>query len=103
MQQWVIPPQACCRLAALPDAAEPLQRSQLMAALAVGTEIIQLRHIAPQFGLGADLDAALEVLARGSCAIATTRVTRAWFARHRRTMARRVIVEIGFLPRTGIN
>jgi uncharacterized membrane protein YccC len=79
------------RLAALPDAAEPLQRPQLMAALAVGTEIIQLRHIAPQFGLGADLDAAL-----GSCAIATTRLTRAWFARHRRTMARRVIVEIGY-------
>jgi uncharacterized membrane protein YccC len=34
------------RLAALPDAAEPLQRSQLLAALAVGSEIIQLRRIA---------------------------------------------------------
>jgi hypothetical protein len=64
------------RLAALPNAAEPLQRSQLMAALAVGTEIIQLRHIAPRLGLAAHLDAALEVLARGSCAIATTRLTR---------------------------
>jgi uncharacterized membrane protein YccC len=47
------------RLAALPDAAEPLQRSQLVAALAVGTEIIQLRHFASSFGLGSDLDAAL--------------------------------------------
>ena len=36
------------RLAALPDEAEPLQRAQLLAALSVGTEIIQLRHIAPQ-------------------------------------------------------
>jgi hypothetical protein len=64
------------RLAVLPDAAEPLQRSQLVAALAVGTEIIQLRHIAPRLGLGADLDAALEVLAQGNSAIATTRLAR---------------------------
>jgi hypothetical protein len=63
----------CGRLAALPDAAEPLQRSQLMAALAVGSEIIQLRHIATRLGLGSDLDAALEALARGNRAIATTR------------------------------
>jgi uncharacterized membrane protein YccC len=36
----------CGRLAALPDAAEPLQRSQLLAALSVSNGIIQLRHIA---------------------------------------------------------
>jgi uncharacterized membrane protein YccC len=36
------------RLAVLPDAAEPLQRSQLLAGLAVGTEIIQLRHVTHQ-------------------------------------------------------
>jgi uncharacterized membrane protein YccC len=64
------------RLAALPDAVEPLQRSQLMAALAVGIETIQLRHIVPQLGLGADLDAALEALGRGDCAIAATGLTR---------------------------
>jgi uncharacterized membrane protein YccC len=64
------------RLAVLPDAAEPLQRSQLMAALSVGTEIIQLRHIATRLGLGSDLDAALEALAQGNSAIATT-----WLAR----------------------
>ena len=64
------------RLAVLPDAAEPLQRSQLMAALSVGTEIIQLRHIATRLGLDSDLDAALEALAQGNSAIATT-----WLAR----------------------
>ena len=64
------------RLAALPDAAEPLQRSQLLAGLAVGTEIIQLRHFASSLGLGADLDLALEALARGNSAIAITRLAR---------------------------
>jgi len=63
------------RLAALPDAAEPLQRSQLLAASSLGTEIIQLRHIATRLGLGSDL-AALEALAQGNSAIAT-----AWLAR----------------------
>jgi uncharacterized membrane protein YccC len=64
------------RLAALPDAAEPLQRSQLVAASSVGTEIIQLRHIATRLGLGSDLDAALEALAQGNSAIATTGLAR---------------------------
>ncbi len=64
------------RLAALPDAAEPLQRSQLLAALAVGSEIIQLRRIAPRLGQGSDLDAALVALARGNSAIATARLAR---------------------------
>jgi uncharacterized membrane protein YccC len=64
------------RLAALPDAAEPLQRSQLLAGLAVGTEIIQLRHIATRLGLGSELDAALEAVAQGNSAIATTRLAR---------------------------
>jgi uncharacterized membrane protein YccC len=63
------------RLAVLPDAAEPLQRSQLMAALSVGTEIIQLRRIVPRLGLDSDLDAALEALAQGNSAIATARLT----------------------------
>ncbi|HUB64288.1 MAG TPA: FUSC family protein [Methylocella sp.] len=64
------------RLAALPDAAEPLQRSQLVAALAVGTEIIHLRRIVPRLGLGSDLSAALEALARGNCMIAATPLVR---------------------------
>ena len=64
------------RLSALPDAAEPLQRAQLLAALSVGTEIIRLRHIAPRLGLGSELDAALEALAQGDSAIATARLAR---------------------------
>ena len=62
------------RLSVLPDAAEPLQRSQLVAALSVGNEIAQLRHIARQLDLGSGLDAALEALAQGNSAIATKRL-----------------------------
>ncbi|HYZ62223.1 MAG TPA: FUSC family protein, partial [Acetobacteraceae bacterium] len=62
------------RLSALPAEAEPLQRAQLMAALAIGAEIIQLRQMAPSLGLGADLDAALEAFAQGSSATATERL-----------------------------
>jgi uncharacterized membrane protein YccC len=58
------------RLSVFPDAAEPLQRSQLLAALSVGTEIIQLRRIGIQLDLSADLDAALAALARGNTALA---------------------------------
>jgi uncharacterized membrane protein YccC len=64
------------RLSALPDQAEPLQRSQLVAALSVGNEIIRLHRIATRLGLGADLDMALTALAHGSSAIATTRLAR---------------------------
>jgi len=66
----------CGRLAVLPNAAEPLQRSQLLAASSLGSEIIQLRHIATRLGLGSDLDAALEALAQGNSAIATIRFAR---------------------------
>ena len=58
------------RLAALPDQAEPLQRSRLLAALSVGTAIIQLRHMAPHLGAAAELDAPFAALARGKSAIA---------------------------------
>jgi uncharacterized membrane protein YccC len=64
------------RLAALPEQALPLQRSQLVAALSVGSEIIRLRRIAPRLGLGADLDMALAALAHGSSALAITRLAR---------------------------
>jgi hypothetical protein len=62
------------RFAALPDQAQPLQRSQLMAAFSLGTEIIQLRRICRRFDLGTDLDAALEAFARGDCAMATKKL-----------------------------
>jgi uncharacterized membrane protein YccC len=58
------------RMSVLPEQAEPLQRAQLLAALAVGTEIIRLRRIARRIHLGAVLDAALESLAEGQSALA---------------------------------
>jgi uncharacterized membrane protein YccC len=64
------------RFSALPDAAQPLQRSQLLAAFSVGTEIIQLRRIARRIDLGSDLDAALDAVASGDCGIATARLAR---------------------------
>jgi uncharacterized membrane protein YccC len=64
------------RLSVLPEEAEPLQRSQLVAALSVGSEIIRLRRIARRLGVGADLDAALSALATGNSAIATARLAR---------------------------
>jgi uncharacterized membrane protein YccC len=63
------------RLVALPDEAQPLQRAQMMVTLSVATEIIQLRHIARQLDLGSGLDAALEALAQGNSAIASTHLT----------------------------
>ena len=44
------------RLAALPDAAEPLQRGQLVTALSIGREIIELRRIAPQLDFESELE-----------------------------------------------
>jgi len=64
------------RLSALPDQAEPLQRSQLLAALSVGTEVFKLRRIARRMDLGSELDAALEALRRGDIVLATTHLER---------------------------
>ena len=62
------------RLAVLPDAAQPLQRSQLLAALLIGTEIIELRHFCRRFDLGPDIEAALDAFARGNSATAVARL-----------------------------
>jgi uncharacterized membrane protein YccC len=64
------------RLAVLPESAEPLQRSQLVAALAAGNEIIRLRRNASALGFDADLDAPLEALAQGDSALAAARLAR---------------------------
>jgi uncharacterized membrane protein YccC len=64
------------RFSALPDQAQPLQRSQLLAALSVGTEIIQLRRIARRQNLESELDAALEPIVRGDSGLATARLGR---------------------------
>ena len=62
------------RIAALPDAATPLQRAQIVTALSVGSEIINLRRIAPQLGFGPELEAALAALAEGDSAAASARL-----------------------------
>ena len=64
------------RLSAMPDEAMPLQRAQLVAALSVGHEIIHLRHIAHDLGLGPKVDAALAALADGHSARAIAQLTR---------------------------
>ncbi|MGE0257252.1 MAG: FUSC family protein [Alphaproteobacteria bacterium] len=62
------------RLSVLPDAATPLQRSQLVAAMSVGTKIIQLRRICHRFGLTPGLDEALGAFADGNGALAGARL-----------------------------
>ena len=62
------------RFAALPDQAQPLQRSQLMAVFSVGSEIVQLRHIASRLELETALQGALEALAQGQSASAVERL-----------------------------
>jgi uncharacterized membrane protein YccC len=64
------------RLSALPDAAGPLPGAQILAALFVGTAIIQLRRIARGMDLGSELDAALEALRRGNIALTMARLGR---------------------------
>jgi uncharacterized membrane protein YccC len=58
------------RFLALPDQAAPSARTQLLAALSVGAEIIHLRHFAPRFVATAGLDAALKAFAQGNCSTA---------------------------------
>jgi uncharacterized membrane protein YccC len=62
------------RLSVLPDAATPLQRAQLVAAMSVGTKIIQLRRICHRFDLSPRLNEALEAFAGASCALARARL-----------------------------
>ena len=64
------------RLSVMPNEATPLQRAQLLAAFAVGSEIIHLRHVMHQFGLGANLDAALAGVAKGHSASAIAHLSR---------------------------
>ena len=59
-----------CRLSALPEEADSLQRAQLVAAGSVGAEIIRLRRIARRFGRDVELDAALAAVASGDSAAA---------------------------------
>ena len=58
------------RLSALPDVATPLQRAQLLAALAVGSEIIWLRQSARRHEFEGGLEPALAAVARGDTSAA---------------------------------
>src|SRR5882672_9043780 len=60
------------RLAALPDNAEPLQRAQLVAALSVGSEIMELRRISPSLGIGAELETAIAAVGQSNSALTRT-------------------------------
>ena len=60
----------------LPDQAQPMQRSQLIAAFSIGIEIIELRRLCRQFDLALRLDTALEAVARGNCAIAAAELVK---------------------------
>ena len=64
------------RLTALPDAAEPLERAQLLAALSAGTEIIRLHRIVRRLGLAAGLKPALKALAQGHSSLANAELMR---------------------------
>jgi uncharacterized membrane protein YccC len=57
--------QGVARLLAMSDKAEPRERSELAAIVAVGKEIVRLRHIAPRFVPSAMVDAVLAPLAEG--------------------------------------
>jgi uncharacterized membrane protein YccC len=70
------------RLSVLPDSAVPLQRAQIVAALAVGTEVTRLHRIARRLHFGARLEPALKALAQGRSSVAT-----AEFATFDRTLA----------------
>ncbi len=58
------------RLTALPDKAAPLQRAQLLAALSVGDDINQLRHVVPRLGMATELDIALASVVEGNTPVA---------------------------------
>jgi uncharacterized membrane protein YccC len=64
------------RLSALPGEASPLQRAQLLAGLAMGLEIVQLRRAGPVLGVSPDVAAAVAALGEGRSAIAVDRLYR---------------------------
>jgi uncharacterized membrane protein YccC len=61
------------RVAAMPDRAEPLQRSQLIAVLTVGNQVLQLRAIAHLLPIDVGLEAALAAVADGDSEMAIVR------------------------------
>ncbi len=64
------------RLSVMPAEAASLQRTQLLAALSVGSEIIRLRSLLPRLALGVALDKALGPLVQGHTARAMAHFAR---------------------------
>ena len=64
------------RISVLPDSALPQQRAQIVAALAVGTELTQLHRMASRLKLGAQLEPAFKALAQGRSAAAAAELVR---------------------------
>jgi uncharacterized membrane protein YccC len=62
------------RLAAMPDETEPLQRARLLAALSVGNDINQLRHLVPYLGAATEFDAAFTSFAEGNSTVTIARL-----------------------------
>jgi uncharacterized membrane protein YccC len=62
------------RLAALPDNAAPLARTELLAVLDVGSALVQLREVQPRLSLRPELDDALAAIAEGRSADARARL-----------------------------
>jgi uncharacterized membrane protein YccC len=64
------------RLVALPDAAEPLERAQLVAALSAGATVIRLDRLIRRLCLGGGLAPTLRALARGRTDVAIEELAR---------------------------
>ena len=64
------------RISALPDSAIPLQRAQIVAALAVGAEMMRLHRLAQRLRLATQLEPALTAIAQGRSAAATAELAR---------------------------
>jgi uncharacterized membrane protein YccC len=62
------------RFLAMPDQAEPVERAELVAAMAVGNYVVRLRRVAPRFVPAAAVDAALQALAEGRSGEASERL-----------------------------
>lgn len=62
------------RLLAMPEQAAPVERAELVAAVALGNESVRLRRVAPRFVPSSAVDAALQALAEGRSGEATERL-----------------------------
>lgn len=64
------------RVEALPDAAQPLQRAQLAAALSLGAGILRLRRFTHRLDASLNVEEPLRAIARGHCALAVVSLAR---------------------------